>query len=716
MLTVYTQKEISDWLLRVMAPLAVMISLIAIPFIWLSAPGQLHRIIPPSLFLFMITPVWLGARYGWIKHNSPWILLCLLFPILVGMIFNGGIRAPIFVGILPITMIVFCLYGKTGTIAFCAITPLVGALFVILEKKQVLPYAEPASAALILVVYTAWLVLALISIIAPVRLMSRALKLSETRRRVAEKAIAQRNLTLKNLQDSEDRYRLLAENVNDVIWKSDLAFHWLYLSPSIEKLIGVPHEKAVNKPLLELVTPESARKLETIFQDTLDTPKPPTDKDIRKTLEVEYYRADGTTVWAEMNISLDFDKDGVPEGIYGVTRNIENRKQAEKEKAALETRLARSEKMEAIGTLAGGISHDFNNILGAIIGYGEIIELFDAPDDSALKENLTELLQAAYRAKHLVKQILIMSNQEDRHLEPIRLDPILKEAIQFLRASLPATIEIKQNIVDLPGTVLADATQLHQVVMNLCTNAVQAMGEKSGTLEISLNTGYVDERTADRAADLRPGAYAKLSVADTGDGISEEIQERLFEPYFTTKGTGKGTGLGLAVTHGIIQQHGGAIIVDSRPGQGSTFHVMLPLTVNAPADKQDRSEPPVKTGKGRILLVDDEEMLVNFGKKPLDHLGYYVDTETDSTRALERFWESPDRYDMIISDQTMPGITGLELARNVKAIRPDIPIILCTGFSDMVTSKRLAEAGIDVMVPKPVGVRQLSDAVARILS
>lgn len=376
----------------------------------------------------------------------------------------------------------------------------------------------------------------------------------------------------------------------------------------------------------------------------------------------------------------------------------------------LEQRLQQAQKMESIGTLAGGIAHDFNNILSAIIGYGEMIELFDDSADDDTKENVGELLKAAYRANSLVQQILAFSRRGEREIQPVQIAPILKEALQFLRASVPSTIEIKPNIVSFPETIMADATQIHQVIMNICTNAVQAMGDRGGTLDISLSVEYLGDKATSRVEELPSGAYAKLSISDTGDGIPENILSRVFEPYFTTKKIGKGTGLGLAVTHGIIEQHQGAITVESQPGKGTTFHVMLPLTVEHERTR-GTSSISIKTGKGCILLVDDEESLVHMGGKALSLLGYEVETETDSIIAFERFLNNPDRYDVIISDQTMPGFTGTELAKKIKRIRPEIPIVLCTGFSESISQEELTEIGIESLLRKPFSLHQLSDAM-----
>ena len=435
----------------------------------------------------------------------------------------------------------------------------------------------------------------------------------------------------------------------------------------------------------------------------------------QKSDEVEITCADGKTRTILLSTSLLEGQTDRPQVLW-LMRDITHRKQAEQERDRLSSQLRQAQKMEAIGTLAGGIAHDFNNILGSIIGYGELIELFELPDNNEIQENLNHVLNSAYRAKDLVDQILAFSRKSEVERQPVLLAPLIKETLKFLRASLPSTIEINSNIQGLPGAIQADPTQMHQVIMNLCTNAAQAMGDQGGILKINLCAEYLDDDAASQFPDLSPGTYAKLSISDTGAGIGMEIRDRIFEPYFSTKEAGEGTGLGLAVTHGIVQQHNGAIDFESGP-DGTTFHVMLPLETRMQAESvngiEGNSDYP--TGKGRILLVDDEADLVRVGKIALGELGYRVDTEVDSTKALKRFGDEPNSYDLVITDQTMPRITGLELAQKIRAIRTDLPIILCTGFSVMVTPDRLTDAGIDLVIRKPIRIGQLADAVHQLL-
>ena len=475
------------------------------------------------------------------------------------------------------------------------------------------------------------------------------------------------------------------------------------------EITGYAMEEINQRGWYESVYPDSDKREQTKKRSDLTLTGQPIKSD-----EQEITCSDGKTRTILLSASAIEGPEGQPQVLW-LMRDITQRKQAEKARDRLESQLRQAQKMEAIGTLAGGIAHDFNNILGAIIGYGELIEMFEIPDNSNIQKSLEQVLKSAYRAKDLVGQILTFSRQSDVETQPLLLAPLVKETLKFLRASLPSTIEIKRNIEGLPGALEADPTQMHQVVMNLCTNAAQAMGDHGGILEIDLSAEYLDEETAGRFPDLRPGTYAKLSISDTGEGIPAEIRDRIFEPYYTTKETGAGTGLGLAVTHGIIQQHHGAITFESKIGHGTTFHVLLPLETKELSENPDDAESHVTAGKGRILLVDDEASLVKFGKEALSQIGYDVDTEIDSKKALERFMAEPNIYDLVITDQTMPHMTGLKLARKIKAVRSDIPIILCTGFSASVTPERLDEIGIDLLLRKPISIRKLSDAVHQLL-
>jgi PAS domain S-box-containing protein len=379
-------------------------------------------------------------------------------------------------------------------------------------------------------------------------------------------------------------------------------------------------------------------------------------------------------------------------------------------RSMLENRLRQAQKMEAIGTLAGGIAHDFNNILGAIMGFTEIT-LYELSQESELRPHLEQVLHAAYRAKDLVRQILTFSRMGEQERRPIDLGPIIKEALKLLRASLPATIEIRQNLSATSGSnVLADSTQIHQVLMNLCTNAGHAMRESGGVLGVSLTEVRLDADEVSAYPELKAGCYLELTVSDTGHGIDRAIQERIFDPFFTTKIAGEGTGMGLAVVHGIVDAHGGAIRVLSEPGHGSTFKVYLPCLESGAAELPDEVLELVR-GKERILFVDDEEALVGMGQRMLEALGYHVETRTRSIEALELFTRHSDEFDLVITDYTMPHLTGTDLAREMMRIRPDIPIILCTGFSEMITEEKVKDMGIREFVMKPLAWRELAISI-----
>jgi PAS domain S-box-containing protein len=386
------------------------------------------------------------------------------------------------------------------------------------------------------------------------------------------------------------------------------------------------------------------------------------------------------------------------------------------EKRKLEDQLRHSLKMEAIGTLSGGIAHDFNNILGIILGYTELA-LLDIEEESGVRENLTHVQNAANRAKDLVKQILAFSRQHEQERGPLEIGPIVKEALKMLRASIPSTISIMQHI-DLPqgkGAILASPTEVHQILMNLCTNAAHAMRERGGTLEIVLASIEMSEQAIELAPKIEPGTYVKLTVSDTGQGMNEEILTRIFEPYFTTKGQGEGTGLGLSVVHGIVHSCNGAIKVNSKPGNGTTFEVFFPLLKAEEVKSEEKCSDPLPKGSESILLVDDEHELAATAETMLKRLGYNVTTKTDSYDALETFSSNPTLFDLIISDQTMPRLTGAELAREAIRLRPDIAAILCTGYSEIMNEEKAREIGVKGFMMKPLSIIELARTIRRVL-
>ncbi len=394
--------------------------------------------------------------------------------------------------------------------------------------------------------------------------------------------------------------------------------------------------------------------------------------------------------------------------------NALERKWAEEEKKELQAQLQQAQKMQAIGTLAGGIAHDFNNILFPIVGYTEMA-MGDLSEESVTRRNLEEVLKAANRAKGLVRQILTFSRQSEQERKPLKIQPIIKEALKLLRASIPSTIEISQNIDKGCGAILADPIRIHQVMMNLCTNAYHAMREKGGVLGVTLAEVDIDSGDLGSNVDLKPGPYLRLTVSDTGHGIEHAEMERIFEPYFTTKGPGEGAGMGLAVVHGITRSHGGYITVYSEPGEGATFHVYLPRIDSSAIAPVTVSTEPTPNGKERILLTDDEEQIAHMVQQMLERLGYHVTARTSSVEALEAFRMQPEKFDLVITDQTMPNMTGAELAQKLMGIRPDIPIILCTGFSEVIPEEKARAMGFREYVMKPIVKSEMARIIRRVL-
>ena len=370
--------------------------------------------------------------------------------------------------------------------------------------------------------------------------------------------------------------------------------------------------------------------------------------------------------------------------------------------------------MEAIGTLAGGIAHDFNNILSVILGYVELAR-DQLSEKSAVSEDLGQVLLAGNRAKDLVSQILAFSRQAQSNLISLNPAVIIKETLKLLRASLPATITIQQEIDSEAGLILADPTHIHQIMMNLCTNAFHAMEAEGGILTVKLMKKIVGSNDPARDLPLKPGNYLTLSIIDTGVGIATETREKIFDPYFTTKEIGKGTGMGLAVVHGIVESYGGFISCDSRPGEGTSFHISLPTT-NIEKSVEKEATENFRHNKEHILLIDDEGVLVEMNAKILERLGFQVTTRNSSIEALSTFLNKPDAYDLVITDQTMPGMTGVDLARRMLQVRPELPIILCTGYSSLVSEEKARSMGIKGFAYKPITKAAIGNLVRKVLS
>jgi nitrogen-specific signal transduction histidine kinase/CheY-like chemotaxis protein len=384
------------------------------------------------------------------------------------------------------------------------------------------------------------------------------------------------------------------------------------------------------------------------------------------------------------------------------------------ERTRLEAQLRQAQKMQAIGTLAGGIAHDFNNILAAIMGYTELA-LYDVPHGSRMQRHLDEVLTAGKRARDLVQQILAFSRQRPPERQPVQLHLLISDVLRMLRASLPSTIAIHPHLTSTAGAVLADPTQLQQVLMNLCANAEHAMRDAGGVLAVQLEAIEVTADFAATHSPLTPGPHACIMIRDTGHGMAREVTERIFEPFFTTKAVGEGTGMGLAVVDGIIASHGGVITVTSTPGQGTTFVIYLPRIDTDTLPLEVPEETPIPQGNGCILFVDDEPTLVHMTAEMLSCLGYKVTVHTSSVEALKTFQEAPWQFDVVITDQTMPAMTGERLARELRRIRPDIPIILCTGFSYTMTASKAQALSVDAFLLKPLGFRELGLTLQQVL-
>ena len=417
-------------------------------------------------------------------------------------------------------------------------------------------------------------------------------------------------------------------------------------------------------------------------------------------------RKDGTLFDEEMTISAVPDARGKPTHFVAIKRDIT-------EHLSLAARMRQAQKMESMGTLAGGIAHDFNNILAGILGYSEL-GLEEVDPSTRLHDDFERIHKAAKRAKELVYQILAFTRQGEEERYPLRMESLIKECMKLLRPSIPSNIEFFMDIEPDCPQVIADGTQMHQIIMNLCTNAYHAMRDEGGALTVGLHSFFVDDTFVQCNPELRVGPHARLTVRDTGQGMPPEVLDRIFEPYFTTKTAGEGTGLGLATVHGIVANHGGTVRVCSEPGRGATFSVFLPAATGLTEERVMEDEP-VLGGNERILVVDDEEQLVCLFEKALSRLGYTVTAMNGSLEALAAFKAAPQAYDLVLTDQTMPGMTGFQLSEHVLALRPDMPIILATGYSESIDKDTALRNGISAFVNKPVETNTVARLVRRVL-
>ncbi|MHC1729690.1 MAG: PAS domain S-box protein [Syntrophobacteraceae bacterium] len=507
------------------------------------------------------------------------------------------------------------------------------------------------------------------------------------------------------LKQSEQRFKGLFECAPDPYYLLDLNGKLADCNKAAEDIIGHAREALIGKSIYELnlFSPEELKLANKVLQRSeLGYPSLPEEftlnlRDRQVSLEVRTFPTmiGGQTL------------------VLGIGRDITERKRMEEERKQIEAQLHHSQKMEAIGTLAGGIAHDFNNILSAIIGYSDLA-LAEMPKDDHSHYYVEQVLKSGFRAKDLVKQILEFSRQGNHEKKPLKLGAMIKETVKLLKATIPSSIDMVVNLSAPYDWILADATQVHQILMNLCTNAWQAMQENVGTLLISLEEVYADSSLLNSHPELKEGPHLKLEISDTGHGMTPDVLNRIFEPYFTTKGIGEGTGLGLAVVQGIVKNHDGSISVESKPRKGTIFRIFLPQFDRIEEEKREPVHQPLG-GNETILYVDDEPAITDIGKMMLEQLGYRVVTRCSSLEALEAFRAQPDNFDIVVTDLAMPHLRGTDLAREIRKIRPGMPVILCTGFSQRMDLEKAKSAGVQEIVFKPATATELASAIRRAL-
>ncbi len=522
--------------------------------------------------------------------------------------------------------------------------------------------------------------------------------------------VTERKRAAEVLQRSKNRFRAMVEKSAEgiVLMLPDKGI--VYASPSVERVLGyTPEELAgrTNQWFVENVVHPDYR------QHSLDTwTRLLLDADHELTDEVVVLHKDGSWRWIESTTRNLLHEPSV-QAVVANFRDITGRKRAQAERGRLEQRLRQAEKMEAVGRLAGGVAHDFNNVLAGVLAYGEML-FEEAPEDSPLKRYAQNVLTAASRGRELVEQILAYSRSQRGKRAPVDVAKVIAETLELIRGSLPARIRLEASAPESPQVVIGDATQLHQVVMNLCSNAIHAMSA-GGTLRVMLETADISGERALSHGTLAPGRYVRLVVEDSGSGMDGATVSRIFEPFFTTKEVGQGTGLGLSLVYAIVTDSGGAIDVKTAPKQGSTFTIYLTRADVALA-AAETAATPLPRGRGeRVLLVDDETPLLAVTAEVLSRLGYEAVSFDDSHTALAAFEATPGRFDVVVTDEVMPGLTGTGLARALRRHRPDLPIVLVSGYSGPILTQDALAAGVSELLTKPLQSRDIATTLARVL-
>ncbi len=503
--------------------------------------------------------------------------------------------------------------------------------------------------------------------------------------------ITERKQIAEALRESEEKYRSMMETMTDQTYISSHDFRIEYMNPAMVANVGrdatgeICHRAIYN---MDEICPwcvfDRVQQKEHVKSEVID----PKDNSYYSVINSPISHADGRV--SRLTILRDITE----------IKNIEEN-------------LRQAQKMESIGTLTGGIAHDFNNILGIILGNTELA-LEDVPEWNPAHSNLGKIKKASLRATAIVRQLLNFSRITDQKLQSVEIVPVIKDALKFLRSTIPSTIDIHLNIQVRDETILADPTQINQIMMNLCINASHAMEQTGGNLSITVEKVSLDDISANNCPDLKKGKHIKIVVGDTGPGIAPEIIDRIFDPYFTTKGVGTGSGMGLSVVHGIVKNHGGAIIVDSEPGKGTSFSIFFPIVTEKP-EKEFKIKGELPGGNEAILFVDDEESITDVIQKILERIGYRVESKLDPEEALELFKSKPEYFDLVITDMTMPQMTGAKLSEKLIEIRSDIPIIICSGHSSLMDEEKSRQLGIAAYVMKPVSMSEIAKTIRKVL-
>ena len=502
--------------------------------------------------------------------------------------------------------------------------------------------------------------------------------------------------TEKALQQSESLYRTLIESIDYGVALIDTDHRIIMANSAQGRLFKIDPETLIGKYCFDKFGKKGMQCQNCPGEKAISTGKV-------QEVETEKTRSDGSRFTSRTKAYPVFDNDNKVTSFIEVTEDITERRKAAEE-------MQRIRHLESVGVLAGGIAHDFNNILASIYGFTDLA-ILKSGDASDIGHELGQIRKASHRGRNLVQQILTLSRRQEEERHPIQISPVIKEALKLIRSSLPSSINIKQDITS-QAVVFADSTQIHQLIMNLCTNAYQAMHTSTGEISVSLQDSFIDPaNTLIGDFVLAPGNYVKLTVSDSGIGMEEETAKRIFEPYFTTKEVGKGTGLGLAVVHGIVKSHGGRIKVDSIPGSGSTFTIYLPASEEDAFVENGSEEDLNLRGNERILVVDDEEDIRRSIEEYLTKFGYTVDVFANGREAFDALTNNPDKWDILVTDQTMPEMTGIDLVSEVRKMLPELPVILCSGYSETVSNGIIEKLAPCVFVQKPISMNQLLKTV-----